>query len=105
MVANRAIGGAVTLCVHSHDGELAVGWLSTAVLPVPVTTPFGLQRVPLDAVMPLMLISGDDRGYQVVPVPTAPTLVGLTVFGQALTLAPATGTLLLAATGMVTLRG
>lgn len=105
VVANRALGGAVTLCVHGHDGELAVGWLSTRVLPTPVTTPFGRQFVPIDAVMPLLLIVADDRAYQAIAVPNLPTLIGTTVHGQALTLAPATGVLTASGASRVTLRG
>lgn len=90
-VSNRSLGGAVTLGVHAHDGDLVLPWLSLQRYTAPVPTPFGNQWVPADAVMTLLQITADDRVYHGFAVPNDLSFVGLPLSTQAIVLNPTTG--------------
>jgi glucose/arabinose dehydrogenase len=90
-VSNRSLGGSVTVGVHAHNGNIVLPWLSTQRYSTPVPTPFGNQWVPVDAVMPLLFVIGDDRVYQGISIPNDLSFVGTAFYAQALVLDPATG--------------
>lgn len=90
-VSNRSVGGTITVGVHSNNGDLVVPWLSWSRYSVPVPTPFGNQWVPVDSVLPVIIVAGDDRGYVGVSVPNDASIVGFAVFLQAAAYTPATG--------------
>ncbi|MCC7066240.1 MAG: PQQ-dependent sugar dehydrogenase [Planctomycetes bacterium] len=90
-VSNRSLGGAVTIGVHAQTGNLVLPWVSTQRYSTPVPTQFGNQWVPVDAVMSLLFVTGDERCYQGFTVPNDLSFVGTTLHMQALVLDPTTG--------------
>ena len=92
-VSNRSVGGAVTLGIHAHNGDIALPWMSLVRWSAPVPTPVGNQWVPIDAVMPLLFVTGDDRAYQGVSVPNDQAFIGMAIYMQAIVLTPTTSQL------------
>ncbi|MCR9243766.1 MAG: PQQ-dependent sugar dehydrogenase [bacterium] len=92
-VSQRSVGGAVTVGVHAQNNDIVVPWLSWSRYSAPIPTPIGNQWVPIDAVLPVILISGDDRGYVGVEVPNNASVVGYPMFVQAAAYTPSTGTI------------
>ncbi|MCA8949263.1 MAG: PQQ-dependent sugar dehydrogenase [Planctomycetes bacterium] len=89
--SQRAIGGSVTIGVHAHNGDLAIAWLSWSRFSSPVPTPIGNQWVPIDAVLPPLLVTADDRAYLGISVPNNPSVSNQAMFVQAAAFTPATG--------------
>ncbi len=100
-VSNKTLGGSITVGIHGSAGGIGVGWLSLAVAPGPVPTPFGDLFVPLDVVLSAVWIGNDDRGYLAWPVPSDRTLLGSTIHAQGLHLDAAGQLLLTNATDFV----
>lgn len=104
-VSNRSVGGAITVGVHANNNELVVPWLSWTHYSAPVATPFGNQWVPTDAVLPLSLVTADDRVYQGLPIINNSSVIGVSLYVQAATFAPSTGQIHLSNSGKHILRG
>lgn len=85
-VSNRSLGGAVTVGVHAHNGNLVVPWLSLTRFTSPVPTPFGNLWTTPDAMLPTSLVTGDNRVYAGVSVPNNPSFLGVSLYAQALVL-------------------
>lgn len=85
-VSNKSLGAALTVGVHSQNGNLAVPFLSLSALPGPVATPFGSLLVAPDAVLPTLFVNNDDRAYFSAPIPNVPAFLGSSFHGQALVL-------------------
>lgn len=90
-VSNRSLGGAVTIGVHGHNGDLVIPWLSMTRFTTPVPTIYGNQWVPADAVLQILQIVGDDRAYLGVEVPNNQAFLGLSLHMQAVSFTPSTG--------------
>jgi len=95
-VSNRSVGGAVTVGIHAQNNDLVLPWMSFTRFSAPVPTPVGNQWVPIEAMLPLLFVPGDDRVYHGVAVPNDLSFVGMTLHMQALVMNPVTG--LMAAT-------
>jgi glucose/arabinose dehydrogenase len=93
-VSNKTLGASVTICVRGATGDLAVSWLALAKLPGAVPTVFGDLWVPTDALLPAMLIAGDDRAYLGLSVPNAPSFLGASLHLQGLLVSSSLGLLL-----------
>ncbi|MCU0863084.1 MAG: PQQ-dependent sugar dehydrogenase [Planctomycetes bacterium] len=93
-VSNKTLGASITVCVRGATGDLAVSWLSLARLPAAVATVFGDLWVSTDAVLPAMVILGDDRAYQGLSVPNAPTFLGASLHLQGLVVSNTLGLVL-----------
>lgn len=88
--SNRTIGGAVTFGCHGRDGDLFVAWIAARQFASPVTTPYGEQWIPIGIVLPLILVTGDDRAYLGQAVVNDPVLVDTPLWAQALRIDPVT---------------
>lgn len=104
-VSNRSVGGAVTVGVHAHDNDLVLPWMSFTRFAAPVPTPLGNQWVPIDAVLPLLFVTGDDRVYHGVAVPNDLSFVGMSLYVQALVMNPVSGQMAATNAGKHVLRG
>lgn len=90
-VSNRALGGTVTICIHSHDGDLVVPWLGFTRFAAPVPTIYGNWWVPTDVMGGLVPVIGDDRVYLPLSLPNNRSFLGLTLHLQAISLYTGTG--------------
>ena len=103
-VSNHWVGGAATVSVHGQNGGFGLAWMSTQRFAAPLVTPWGDGWVMPDAVLPLITISVDDRGYCGIPLPKDPSLLDLQVHVQGAALQPSGALVLTNATDCV-LRG
>lgn len=103
-VANRCVGGSMTVCVRAPTGSIVGPFMSLTRLPTPVATPWGNAWILPDASLPAFVVWGDDRGYLPWAVANDPTLLDLEVQFQAIQLSPA-GVLSLTNPATFVLRG
>ena len=85
-VSNRVLGGSLTVGVLGQNGDIAVPFVSWSRFAGPLSTPFGNLWVPGDAILPVMLLSSDNRAYVGLSVPNQPSFLGVSLHGQAITL-------------------
>ncbi|MCA8976008.1 MAG: PQQ-dependent sugar dehydrogenase [Planctomycetes bacterium] len=92
-VANRAVGGSITIGVHAHNGDLVVPWLSWSHYSTPFPTPFGDQWIPVDVVLPSMVVAADDRAYLGLSIPNVSSVIGRAAYVQAVSYTVSTGSI------------
>lgn len=85
-VSNRSLGGSVTIGVHAHTGDLMVPWLALSRFTSPVPTPLGNLWTPIDALLPVYVVAGDNRAYVGISIPNNPAFLGAPLYTQSLVL-------------------
>jgi aldose sugar dehydrogenase len=103
-VSNKLLAAALTVGISADNGNLIVPWLALSAYGAPVGTPWGNLLVPVDAVLPVMLVQNDNRAYAGLVFPNAPAFLGASLWLQAAALAPS-GTLSLSNSSQLRVRG
>ncbi len=83
-VSNQIIGGSLTFGFTGANGDNVVCWVSATKFGAPVSTAFGDLWVPADLLFAPIAITGDDRGYLGISVPSLPALASIVIYMQAI---------------------
>jgi hypothetical protein len=83
-LSHRAVGGAVTCGFTGRNGDFVIAWLGATRVQAG-----GSDWVTIDALLPGLRITADDRAYFGAPIVNSPQLIGATVHAQAAHVSPA----------------
>lgn len=87
-VSRCILGGSMTAGLTGRNGDVFASWIALRQFTSPAPTPYGDQWVPIDFVVGVAVVTGDDRAYQAWSIPNDRTLIGATVSLQALRIPP-----------------
>ena len=90
-ISGPSLGGSLTLGMTASNGDFLIPWLGLTLFQPGVPTIFGLIGTPADALLPMQLVTGDNRAYFGVPLANTPQFFGVPLYAQALRIDP-TGT-------------
>jgi glucose/arabinose dehydrogenase len=82
-LCNKSVGGSVTFGYTGQNGDLFFAWIGLSQFGAPIPTAYGDWWVSLDLILPLLLVSGDNRVYRGVSVNNDSSLVGVPIHTQA----------------------
>jgi aldose sugar dehydrogenase len=85
-ISGPSSGGSLTLGATASNGSLMVSWLGSMLFQPSVPTAWGLVGTPADALLPLQVVTADNRAYLPLVVGSAPAFVGLPIHAQSLRL-------------------